>query len=60
MNRIIAFEQDQNGKEKVQIERTSYETNIGISLTDNSYIWFPINIPLAKLMLRALKRYIEE
>ena len=58
MNKIVALET--NGIEKVKIEHSSDGDYLGISKRDNIFHWFPITVPIAKLMVLALKRYLHE
>lgn len=58
MKNLIVYEE--KGKERIKIERDEYSTDIGLCRNGETYSYFPITPSLAKLMIRALERYIKE
>ena len=58
MKKLIVYEE--KGKEKVKIERDEYATDLGLCRNGETYSCFPITPSIAKLIIRALERYIKE
>lgn len=59
MKKLITHITNKQGA-AVKIEQDNYSTDIGISRNGEHFFWFPITKPIAKLVLTALKQYIEE